>query len=73
VTTQIEEEIGINIKESENRHHVAIRSGSSSRSRKYSDAAVDLLKKVQDNEEYTLDLQPTPDVEEVAVDTPETE
>lgn len=63
---EIEEETGINIKESDNRYHFAMKSGSTV-THKYSEAAVDLIRKVRDGEDYTVDLQPTADVEPVSV------
>lgn len=54
---QIEDETGINIKNFDNKYHVHLKFGvaESSKSHKYSDALVDLLKKVIAKEPYTVD------------------
>ncbi|RDZ42954.1 hypothetical protein C5B86_14810 [Haloferax sp. Atlit-19N] len=53
---QIEEETGVNIKESDNQYHMDIAFDREEPQHRYSDAAVDLLKKVRDGESYELDL-----------------
>jgi hypothetical protein len=55
---QVEEETGVNIKESDNRYHAAIKVGKVSKTHKYSTAAVDLLQKVDNEEDYELQLNP---------------
>lgn len=55
---EIKEETGVNIKESDNRYHVAIKSGKVLKTHKYSNAAVKLLRKVENGEEYDLKLNP---------------
>lgn len=53
---RVEEEHGVNIKESDNRYHVAIMAGNVLQAHKYSQEAVDLLAKVRDEQSYDLDL-----------------
>lgn len=53
---QIEEEKGINIKESDNQYHMDIAFDREEPQHRYSDAAVELLQKVKQGEEYELDL-----------------
>lgn len=53
---QIEGDTGIDIKASDNRYHLAIRSNESIQTRKYSQAAIQLLRKVQNNEEYDVEV-----------------
>lgn len=55
---QVQEETGVNIKESDNRYHVAIKSGKVLKTHKYSSSAVDLLEKVDNGQEYELQLNP---------------
>ena len=45
---------GENLKNSDNRYHVAIKAGTTVQAHKYSQAAVDLLRKVRDGEEYAF-------------------
>ena len=54
---QIEDETGVNIKSFDNKYHVALKFGvaETSKSHKYSDAFVDLLKRVIAGDPYTLD------------------
>lgn len=49
---KVEEAHGENLKNSDNRYHIAIKAGSTVQAHKYSQATVDLLKKVRDGEEY---------------------
>lgn len=49
-------ETGVDLKKSDNRFHVKIKTGVKSGARKWSDAAVDVLKKVRDGEDYELDM-----------------
>ncbi|KJV28704.1 hypothetical protein VI06_11890 [Aquitalea magnusonii] len=53
---RIKEEKGINIKESDNKYHVAIKSGTKAYVHKYSAEAITLLEKVMNNEEYEVIL-----------------
>lgn len=52
---QIKSQLGINIKSADNRYHIAILAGNTMQAHKYSQAAVDLLKKVRDGEDYQLE------------------
>jgi hypothetical protein len=52
---QIKSQDGVNIKAADNRYHIAILAGNTMQAHKYSQAAVDLLKKVRDGEDYELD------------------
>lgn len=54
---EIEEERGINIKESDNQYHMDIAFNRQEPNHRYSDAAVELLRKVRDGEEYELNLK----------------
>lgn len=47
---------GVCIKESDNRYHISIKTGGTSKTRKYSKECIELLKKVRDNEDYILEL-----------------
>ncbi|MCP3686174.1 MAG: SIR2 family protein [bacterium] len=49
---EIESDQGENLKNSDNRYHVAIKAGNKVQAHKYSQAAVDLLRKVKDGDEY---------------------
>lgn len=53
---EIEEERGLNIKESDNQYHMDIAFNRDDPQHRYSDAAVELLRKVRDGEEYELNL-----------------
>ncbi|AWB03262.1 MULTISPECIES: SIR2 family NAD-dependent protein deacylase [Vibrionaceae] len=53
---KIWEDKGVNIKNSDNNYHLSIKTGAKSMTHKYSQNAVDLLQKVQNGEEYNLDL-----------------
>lgn len=53
---QIEQEKGVNIKESDNQYHMDIAFDREEPQHRYSDAAVDLLQKVRAGEDYKLDL-----------------
>ncbi|CAM3415386.1 hypothetical protein GCM10016272_01570 [Psychrobacter glaciei] len=54
--TEISKEKGINIKDSDNKYHLRIKSGINSEFRKYSQEALDLLDKVKNNLPYELDM-----------------
>jgi hypothetical protein len=54
---EIVEERGINIKESDNQYHMDIAFNRDEPQHRYSDAAVELLRKVRDGEAYSLNLQ----------------
>jgi len=51
---QVKEEKGMNIKASDNKYHIAIKTGNSMYTHKYSEATVDLLKKIKDSVEYEV-------------------
>nr|WAI02748.1 MAG: SIR2 family protein [Candidatus Methanoperedens sp.] len=51
---RIFEEKAIDIKTSDNRYQITIKAGNINKYHKYSNAVVDLLKKVRDNEEYEI-------------------
>jgi hypothetical protein len=53
---QIKSQKGVNIKAADNRYHIAILAGNTMQAHKYSQAAVDLLKKVRDGENYELEI-----------------
>lgn len=55
---RIKEEKGVDLKASDNRYHCRIKTGKSAKSatRKWSDEAVSLLRKVKDEQPYTLNL-----------------
>lgn len=53
---KIEKEKGINIKESDNKYHVAIRVGEVTQTHKYSQAAIDLLANVKNGESYQVEI-----------------
>lgn len=53
----IEEDKGVNIKESDNQYHMDIAFNRDTSQHRYSDAAVELLRKVRDDDEYELNLQ----------------
>ena len=50
----IKEEKGIDIKASDNRYHLKVKTGKVSSTHKYSDEAISLLRKVKNKESYTL-------------------
>ena len=52
---QIKSHTGVNIKAADNRYHIAILAGNTMQAHKYSLAAVDLLRKVRDSQEYQLE------------------
>lgn len=52
---KVKEEKNFDIKSTDNKYHIAIKSGDSSQTRKYSDATVELLKKVRNDEEYEVE------------------
>jgi hypothetical protein len=47
---------GIDLKASDNKYHVAIKSGKVGKNRKYSDAMIDLLELVRDEKDFDLDM-----------------
>lgn len=53
---KIDQNKGINIKESDNKYHVAIKIGETSQMHKYSQAAIDLLAAVRNGDDYALDM-----------------
>lgn len=53
---QIEEERGVNIKESDNQYHMDIAFNRDNSQHQYSDSAVELLREVRDGEEYELNM-----------------
>ena len=53
---QIEDEKGINIKESDNRYHCDIKTGKNSRTHKYSHEALGLFQKILNGEDYVVNL-----------------
>ena len=53
---QITNEKGVDIKESDNKYHISIKVGKVMRHNKYSDAFIDLLIKVRNNEVYEVDI-----------------
>ena len=53
---KIQAEKGVDIKRTDNRYHIAIKTGRKTINRKYSDEAIDLLKKVRDGQEYEVNL-----------------
>lgn len=57
---QIVKEKKINIKLSDNQYHIRVKSGDKSTFNKYSEAFVDLLRKVQNSEPYEINLKRTP-------------
>lgn len=56
---QVEEETGTDIRESNNQYHIDIGFNSEHPQHRYSDSAVELLRRVQNNEEYELNLNET--------------
>lgn len=52
----VEQEKGVNIKQSDNKYHVAIMAGQVMQTHKYSQAAVDLLELVKNEEDYEVKL-----------------
>ncbi|MCM1987777.1 SIR2 family protein [Methanococcoides seepicolus] len=50
------EDTGINIKETDNLYHLKVKIGTTMSVHKYSDAAVSLLMKIRDNEDYSEDI-----------------
>jgi hypothetical protein len=59
ILEQIEEETGIDIRESNNQYHIDIAFNSEDPQHRYSDSAVELLRRVQNHEEYELNLNET--------------
>lgn len=55
---EIEEETGVNIKEADTIYHIDIAFNRSEPDHRYSDAAVELLRKVDEGEEYELNTTP---------------
>ncbi len=62
---KLSDDTGFNMKATDNRYHIKLKTGQAagSQTQKYTDAAVDLLRKVRDGEPYELDQQPV-DVKE---------
>lgn len=56
---ELEEETGTDIRESNNQYHIDIAFNSENPNHRYSDSAVELLRKVQNGEDYQLDLNET--------------
>ncbi|MCT7357555.1 SIR2 family protein [Thalassolituus pacificus] len=56
IIKKLEEIHGKNLKSSDNKYHIAIKSGEKIQAHKYSQAAVDLFRKVMQGEEYTFDI-----------------
>lgn len=54
--TKVFEDTKVNIKATDNKYHVSIKTGVKSATHKYSQQTVDLLLKVQNNETYSLDI-----------------
>lgn len=52
----VEEQTGVNIKSTDNKYHVAIKTGAKSTSHKYSQHCIELLRQVKDKEEFSLDI-----------------
>jgi hypothetical protein len=57
LVSELTDKMGVNIKESDNQYHIAVKSGESSMVHKYSDAFVSLLQKVRDGEDYEIKLK----------------
>ncbi|MFM0095177.1 SIR2 family protein [Paraburkholderia nemoris] len=57
---RLKDESGFDMLATDNKYHIALKTGQAAKSRtdKYTDATVDLLRKVMNNEKYTLDDQP---------------
>lgn len=53
---KVKTEKGIDIKASDNRYHIGIKTGRRNVTHKYTDAAIELLRKVSDDEEYVVDV-----------------
>ncbi len=51
---KVKEEKDFDLKSSDNKYHIGIKSGDSLQTRKYSEATVELLKKVRNNEDYEI-------------------
>jgi len=64
----IEEETGIDIRETDNQYHIDIAFNRDEPQHRYSDAAVELLSKVEEGEEYELNLSEHDTVEENSED-----
>ena len=62
---RVEDETGVNIKESDNRYHIDIAYHREEPQHRYSDAAVELLRKVNEGEEYELDMS------EISISSPD--
>lgn len=56
VINKIRDETGVHLRETDNRYHVAVKTGKSSISRKWSHEAIALFQSVLDGEEYELKL-----------------
>lgn len=55
---RLREESGFDMKGSDNRYHIEVPAGKKTFIHRYSDAAVDLLRKLQKGDQYELDLEP---------------
>lgn len=53
---RIEAEKGVNIQETDNRYHIRVKTGKNSFTGKYSQALVDLLRRVKDGEDYEVNM-----------------
>lgn len=53
---EVSKEKNINIKGSDNKYHVGIKTGTNNKINKYSEKCFELLMKVRDKEEYTVDM-----------------
>lgn len=53
---KIMEDTGVDIKATENKYHSKVMTSTEAGTHKYSDACIELLKKVKNNEEYELNL-----------------
>lgn len=56
IIEDIEEERGVNIKESDNQYHMDIAFHRNDPDHRYSDSAIELLRKARDDEEYALNM-----------------
>lgn len=56
IIDQIEEDKGVNIKSFNNRYHIAFFEQSGVTPRRYSEEAIELFRKVKDDEDYNLDI-----------------
>ncbi|MEC3890234.1 hypothetical protein [Xanthomonas campestris] len=54
---KIVRETGINVKSTDNQYHIKVKAGTKGEFRKYSEAFVDLLRKVKSREQYQITLK----------------